>query len=241
MRRAYRERGVLEPLRDDLARTRPEPHEPDGLAPPTPAAPTLSRRGLLAPRRRAAAALLVVTAGQSIGGPLRRARAAAPRGRPSATGPTASRSTRPPPRRRHHAGDDGPGYRLALRGERRARALAATSCWRCRSTPTTCRSRASRAGRRRSAGPACGCATSPRSPARPAPRRARASRCSRAASLRQATLGHGQVARRALAARAAGQRRRPVARPRLPGADHRPRAARRALHEVGREPDFAAS
>src|SRR5262249_43204247 len=44
--------------------------------------------------------------------------------------------------------------------------------------------------------------------------------------------------RPALAARAARQRRRPLARPRLPRAHHRPRAARRALHEVGREPDL---
>ncbi len=37
----------------------------------------------------------------------------------------------------------------------------ASSCWRCPSTPTICRSRASRDGRRHSAGAACGCATSP--------------------------------------------------------------------------------
>ena len=52
--------------------------------------------------------------------------------------------------------------------------------------------------------------------------------------LRQATLSARPDRRRALAAGAAGQRRRPVARPRLPGADHRPGAARRAQHQVGR-------
>jgi DMSO/TMAO reductase YedYZ molybdopterin-dependent catalytic subunit len=75
--RAYRERGVLAPLRDD----RPEPFEPDGLAPSEPATPTLSRRGLLALVGGASAGLLVVTAGQSVGAPLRPLALLAPRGR----------------------------------------------------------------------------------------------------------------------------------------------------------------
>ena len=50
--RAYRERGVLKPLREDLARTRPEPaDEHGGLVPPSPAAPTITRRGAVRPRR----------------------------------------------------------------------------------------------------------------------------------------------------------------------------------------------
>jgi DMSO/TMAO reductase YedYZ molybdopterin-dependent catalytic subunit len=80
MVRAWRERGVLEPLRADLARTRPEPYETGGLASPKPAAPTISRRGLLALAGSASAGLLVVTAGQSVGGPLRRLALLAPRG-----------------------------------------------------------------------------------------------------------------------------------------------------------------
>ena len=51
--------------------------------------------------------------------------------------------------------------------------------------------------------------------------------------LRHAALTGGQIARRRRAAGAEGQRRGPLARPRLPGADHRPRAARRAQHQVG--------
>jgi DMSO/TMAO reductase YedYZ molybdopterin-dependent catalytic subunit len=74
--RAYRERGVLRPLRDD----HPEPPDPDGLAPRHPAAPTLSRRRLLALVGGASAGLLVVTAGQSVGGPLRSLALLAPRG-----------------------------------------------------------------------------------------------------------------------------------------------------------------
>jgi len=80
VRRAYRERGVLAPLREDLAGTRPESYEPGGLAPPAPDAPTISRRGVMALVASASAALFVVTAGQAIGGPLRRLALLAPRG-----------------------------------------------------------------------------------------------------------------------------------------------------------------
>jgi DMSO/TMAO reductase YedYZ molybdopterin-dependent catalytic subunit len=77
--KAYRERGVLKPLRDDLANTRPEPAEPDSLVTPNPAAPTISRRGLFAFAGAGAATLLVANAGQSAGGPLRRLAFLAPR------------------------------------------------------------------------------------------------------------------------------------------------------------------
>jgi DMSO/TMAO reductase YedYZ molybdopterin-dependent catalytic subunit len=79
VRRAYRARGVLRPLRDDLAHTRPEPRDPDGLVSRAPAEPTLSRRGLLAFTGAGAAALVASTAGQSIGGPLRQLAFLAPR------------------------------------------------------------------------------------------------------------------------------------------------------------------
>jgi DMSO/TMAO reductase YedYZ molybdopterin-dependent catalytic subunit len=80
IRRAYREQGVLKPLRASLAETRPEPLDPDGLVTTNPAPPSLSRRGLLGLVGLASAALAVVTAGQSIGGPLRRTAIFAPRG-----------------------------------------------------------------------------------------------------------------------------------------------------------------
>jgi DMSO/TMAO reductase YedYZ molybdopterin-dependent catalytic subunit len=85
--RAYRAHGALRPLRADLAATRPERYEPGGLAPPTPATPTMSRRGLLGLVGGGMGALLVVTAGQSIGGPLRHVALLAPRGRVFGTGP----------------------------------------------------------------------------------------------------------------------------------------------------------
>jgi DMSO/TMAO reductase YedYZ molybdopterin-dependent catalytic subunit len=80
MARAWRERGVLAPLRADLHGTLAEPHEAGCLAAPTPNAPTISRRGLLALVGSASAGLLVVTVGQSVGGPLRRLALLAPRG-----------------------------------------------------------------------------------------------------------------------------------------------------------------
>lgn len=81
MRKALRERGALQPLMDDLAATEAEPHEPGGLAPPVPEPATISRRGVFALVASASAGLFVVTAGQSIGGPLRSVALLAPRGR----------------------------------------------------------------------------------------------------------------------------------------------------------------
>lgn len=81
IRHAYAERGVLKPLMDDLAHTVPEPYEPGGLAPEVPEEPSISRRGLLGLVGATSASLFVVTAGQSIGGPLRSVAILAPRGR----------------------------------------------------------------------------------------------------------------------------------------------------------------
>jgi DMSO/TMAO reductase YedYZ molybdopterin-dependent catalytic subunit len=77
--KAYRERGVLKPLRDDLAHTKPEPAEPDSLVTPNPAAPTISRRGLFAFAGAGAGTLLIANVGQSVGGPLRELAFLAPR------------------------------------------------------------------------------------------------------------------------------------------------------------------
>ena len=85
--RTYRERGWLRPLRDDLAHTRPEPTESDGLAPVAPASPTLSRRGLLGLVGGASLTLLALNVGETVGGPLRRLALLAPRGRVFGTGP----------------------------------------------------------------------------------------------------------------------------------------------------------
>ena len=87
VRRAYRERGALKPLMDGLTQTKPEPPDHGGLAPINPAAPTISRRGLLAMVGGASLAIFAVQAGESIGGPFRRLALLAPRGRVYGTGP----------------------------------------------------------------------------------------------------------------------------------------------------------
>jgi hypothetical protein len=87
VRRAYRERGVLKPLLEGLPQTTPEPPVAAGLAPVNPAAPTVSRRGLLAMVGGASLTIFAVQAGESIGGPLRRLALLAPRGRVFGRGP----------------------------------------------------------------------------------------------------------------------------------------------------------
>jgi DMSO/TMAO reductase YedYZ molybdopterin-dependent catalytic subunit len=86
---AFRARGVSAPLREDLAYTQPEPELP-GLhtsAPHGAAAPTLTRRGLLAGVGAASAGLALMTSGQVVGGPLADLAVLAPRGRGRGPGP----------------------------------------------------------------------------------------------------------------------------------------------------------
>ena len=86
--RSYRARGILKPLRDDLRHTRPEPATgDDGLVPLTPAAPTISRRGLLGLVGGASLTVLALNIGETVGGPLRRLALLGPRGRVFGTGP----------------------------------------------------------------------------------------------------------------------------------------------------------
>jgi hypothetical protein len=87
VRRAYRERGVLKPLMQSVSQTKPEPPDAGGLAPLNPAAPTISRRGLLAMVGGASLAIFAVQVGETIGGPVRRLALLAPRGRVFGTGP----------------------------------------------------------------------------------------------------------------------------------------------------------
>ncbi|HEY6889381.1 MAG TPA: molybdopterin-dependent oxidoreductase [Solirubrobacter sp.] len=113
IRKAYRERGVLKPLRDDLARTKPEPRaDDDGLVTPNPAEPTLSRRGLFAFAGAGAGVLLVANVGQSVGGPLRELAFLAPR-REIVPGDFPINKTARAARVTHAMTGD--GYRLTLR------------------------------------------------------------------------------------------------------------------------------
>jgi DMSO/TMAO reductase YedYZ molybdopterin-dependent catalytic subunit len=116
--RAYRERGWLRPLRDDLLHTRPEPgDEHGGLVPAEPDPPTITRRGLFAFAGGASLLLLVANAGESIGGPVRRLAFLAPRRESFPVNKTAARAKVTPAM-------VGPSYRLRLAGGGAAVALS---------------------------------------------------------------------------------------------------------------------
>jgi DMSO/TMAO reductase YedYZ molybdopterin-dependent catalytic subunit len=85
--RALRSRGFIEELRTGVAGTRPEPPEASELVPVAPATPTISRRGVLAFAGGGALLVGLLSAGQSIGGPLRRTALLAPHGQDVAGGP----------------------------------------------------------------------------------------------------------------------------------------------------------
>jgi DMSO/TMAO reductase YedYZ molybdopterin-dependent catalytic subunit len=89
MRAAFRRRGVVGPLREDLAHTKPEPGLPGVVtsAPHAAAAPTLTRRALLGGVGAASAGLAVMAGGQVVGGPLADLAVLAPRGRGRGAGP----------------------------------------------------------------------------------------------------------------------------------------------------------
>ncbi len=146
MRRAFRERGVLRPLRENLAATEPEPYDEDTSAPLEPDPPTISRRGLVGVVGGASVVMVGLIAGQSIGGWARSTALLAPRGQdPEFPSPRAFRSTRRRPRRRSRR------ISSATTGGSRWSAASGSSspgrsCWPCRSTPRTFRSSAWRAG-----------------------------------------------------------------------------------------------
>ena len=87
MRKAYRERGVVRPLKAGLDRTVAEPYREDSTAPLEPAAPTLSRRALIASVGAASIGIGAMMAGQVIGGPLRSIALLAPHGTNPGDGP----------------------------------------------------------------------------------------------------------------------------------------------------------
>jgi DMSO/TMAO reductase YedYZ molybdopterin-dependent catalytic subunit len=80
MIRALRSRNLIAELRTNLARTRPEPPDAGYLAPVQPAEPTISRRGVLAFAGAGSALIALLSAGQSVGGPLRWIALLAPHG-----------------------------------------------------------------------------------------------------------------------------------------------------------------
>jgi DMSO/TMAO reductase YedYZ molybdopterin-dependent catalytic subunit len=116
--RAFRERGILRPLRDDLVHTEPEPPAEHTTAPLAPAAPTISRRGLLATVGAGSLGLAVIAAGQSIGGPFRPLAFLAPRGS-SGSGPNGFQVNKTAATVGIDPAMTGPEWRLLLEGRRR--------------------------------------------------------------------------------------------------------------------------
>jgi len=237
MRKAFRDDGVVAPLRQDLAHTIAEAPPASESVPTAPDRPTISRRGFVVVVGGTSIGLAFMMAAQSIGGPLRGLALLAPRGRDYGSGPndfqinkTASSAGITPTLA-------GPFWTLALTGSREKMLNRAQLLQMKQSThdlPIACVEgwTTTQSWTRRAA-------------ARPGP----AGRCGRGRHpARRVAAGSGLLPRRradagadrrpALAARAEGQRGRPVDGPRLPGADHRAGAARRAQHEVGRQPDL---
>jgi DMSO/TMAO reductase YedYZ molybdopterin-dependent catalytic subunit len=88
MIRSLRSRRLRDELRCPLSETRPEPADEFGLVATQPAAPTLSRRGLLGLVAGTSLATIVLTAGENIGGWTRSVALLAPRSQSYGTGPT---------------------------------------------------------------------------------------------------------------------------------------------------------
>lgn len=119
MVRALRSRDLRAELRTSARRTRPEPPDETGLVTPDPAPATMSRRGALGMVGAGSAALLVVTAGQSIGGPLRETALLAPRNTDPGTGPNGFQINKTAEARGIRAADIGDEWRLTVRADGR--------------------------------------------------------------------------------------------------------------------------
>jgi DMSO/TMAO reductase YedYZ molybdopterin-dependent catalytic subunit len=122
MVRAYRERGLLRPLREDLAATRPEPPDPDGLVASDPAPPTITRRGLIGFVGAGSALLLLANVGETIGGPFRKLSLLAPRSGDPGPGPNGFQVNKTAKGAGIEPEMTGEGYRFVVRsGERELR------------------------------------------------------------------------------------------------------------------------
>ena len=84
---SLRSRSLRAELRTPLTETRPEPADPDGLVALEPSEPTISRRGAFALVGSGSLLIAVLTAGQTVGGPLRSFALLLPRGRSYGDGP----------------------------------------------------------------------------------------------------------------------------------------------------------
>jgi DMSO/TMAO reductase YedYZ molybdopterin-dependent catalytic subunit len=124
VRKAYRLHGVIKPLKADLANTKAHRSWPGSLAPSSPAAPTISRRGLLGIVGAGSLALLVSNLGESAGGPLRRIALLAPRGRVFGPGPNDFQVNKTAKTVSVVNAASDPGWKLVVQGPGRTRKLS---------------------------------------------------------------------------------------------------------------------
>ncbi|MEZ5077676.1 MAG: molybdopterin-dependent oxidoreductase [Solirubrobacterales bacterium] len=115
VRRAFRDRGILRPLRADLEHTAPEPYEEGTTAPLEPRAPTMSRRTMLGTVGVASLGVGLMAVGQVVGGPLRGLAWLTPRGRVG-DGPNGFPVNKTAAARGILPAETGTAWRLALDG-----------------------------------------------------------------------------------------------------------------------------
>ena len=116
MVRALRSRRLRTELRIPASGTRPEPPDETGLVSPRPAPATMSRRAALGTVGLGSLVLFAVTAGQSLGGSLRRTALLAPHGQEPGRGPNGFQINKTAAAVGIRATDIGPQWRLVVRG-----------------------------------------------------------------------------------------------------------------------------
>lgn len=121
--RSLRSRDFRAELRTPTARTKPEPADDNGLVSSHPAQPTMSRRGALGMVGLGSVALFAVTAGQSLGGPLRETALLAPHGRNPGSGPNGFPINKTAALAHVRPQDVGANWRLVVRGADRQTTL----------------------------------------------------------------------------------------------------------------------
>ncbi|MGK2955748.1 MAG: molybdopterin-dependent oxidoreductase [Solirubrobacterales bacterium] len=116
IRKAYREKGVVRPLRDDLSATVAEPYIEGSTSVLEPDKPTMSRRGMLGMVGTASAGIGFMMASQVIGGPLRPFALLAPHGQQLNDGPNGFQVNKTAGAVGIEAEETGAGWRLRLAG-----------------------------------------------------------------------------------------------------------------------------
>ncbi|MDQ6726792.1 MAG: molybdopterin-dependent oxidoreductase, partial [Actinomycetota bacterium] len=115
---SLRSRRLRDELRTPLAGTRPEPADSHGLVAVDPAAPTMSRRGLLAMVGGASLAIAALTIGETLSDKLRPTALFGPRGQSYGKGPTDFQVNRTASGAQIDPAETGDSWRLTVRGPR---------------------------------------------------------------------------------------------------------------------------